>query len=111
MLATLFAFAFVPTLKPIVSGDLSLFEQTLIARVNTMRSMIRFLTRSNRLELPDLEPFNGCNEMRLFRGSDEDTKGEGAHRVVVTARLAHGSVWMKTIVIRSIPGAQTAVMD
>ena len=55
----------------------------------------------SRLGMAHLEPFNGCNEMRLMKGSarDEDAMARGSHRVIVTARFATDAVWSKTIVI------------
>jgi len=77
--------------------------------------MIRFQTGpwdevaepgASRLGIAHIEPFNGCNEMRLMRGFDQDAMTDGPHRVIVTARFATDSVWSKTVVIETRQNAE-----
>jgi hypothetical protein len=57
-----------------------------------------------RLGMTHIEPFNGCHEMRLMKGSDRDDDAmvAGSHRVIVTARFATDSVWSKTVVVNTV---------
>ncbi len=57
------------------------------------------------------EPFNGAHDMVSFSASVDERTAAGPTEVILTARVANGSIWSTTIVVPPFTGRDLRNMD